>query len=378
MKLMQRVKKSILWRVLRKIRYLPNKWWLKKYEKKFDGKPFTTDIKKEIQELIKKRRNIYFRDEKTSKNIAENWKGEINKPQNLRYIENAVPVVLSSNEKFVSYTAVMLQSLLDNSNPQRKYHFILFERDFSEKTKYYLVNQISEFQHCSIDFINVTSAFNEIPIASPSYHFSIDTYSRLFVPYWLDCYQKVIYCDSDMIAKADIAELYDLDIQDRCIGVVVSKAGNYLFKRQNYSSILTSTPSYMFLDDWSCYFNAGLLIFNTEKFKEKLSYQDLFKFSIYFSNCYKNHYNDQDVLNLLLNKDDYFALPPEWNYEWHIPSENGQSYQASAPNTKIIHFTGNIKPWKDAPEIVNNSDALSYRNYAIKVPLYNIYINKID
>jgi lipopolysaccharide biosynthesis glycosyltransferase len=76
-------------------------------------------------------------------------------------------------------------------------------------------------------------------------------------------------------------------------------------------------------------------------------------------------FNDQDVLALLV-KDDYFSLPPEWNYTWR----SYKSYRIAKPGAKIIHFVTNIKPWKNEIEIENHPDALEYRNYAMKVPLY--------
>ena len=372
------LEKTALWHILRKIRLLPTEWRKRKYEKRFDGKPFTPSMQDEIKKIIKKRRDIYFHNEKTARKITDNWQGELKKPNGLRFIENAIPVVMSANENFVPYMAVMLQSLLDYSNPDRKYHFIIFERDFSDETKDYLIKQVAGFDHCKIDFVNTKGAFEEIPIASPKdFHFSIDTFSRLFIPYWLDNYPKVIYCDGDMIAKADIGELYDIDIQDSPMAASIATSVRMCFLKSNYTSLISSTPAYLLLKNWSQYFSGGLLVFNIHKFLKVISYQELFKFAIYFTNRYRKHYVDQDVLNFLI-KNEYFHLPQEWNYEWHYPSENGQSWQVNDPNIKIIHFSGNIKPWNNCPEMENNAIALSYREYAKSIPIYNERIELFD
>jgi len=363
MKLVKTIRKTFIWRILRNLKKYFKGFRIKKY----NGKTFTPDIQHEIQNIIRKDRMIYLCNEKTATDLANNWQGTMILPQNLRFIENAIPVVMTANEKFAPYTSVMLQSLLKYSNPQRKYHFIFFEYDFSNITKRYLQDQVSDFKHCSIEFINTKNILNNIPFSLSNAHFSIDIFSRLFIPYWLDKYPKVIYCDSDMIAKADISELYDLDIQNYCMGAVIDQGVNSALCNKNYSGAIyfSSPAAFMLLENWFRYINSGLLVFNTNKFKENIPYDNLFKFAIYYTNRYKNIFGDQDILSLLV-KDNYFVLPSEWNYCWA-----SFSFKDAGPNTKIVHFTSKIKPWKDYPEISNNIDALAYRDFAKTIPLYS-------
>jgi lipopolysaccharide biosynthesis glycosyltransferase len=326
----------------------------------------------DLRILIKNNPQIYFRDEETAKDITNNWNGTVQKPKNLRFVENAIPVVLSANDKFAPFSAVMLQSLLDNSNPQRKYHFIIFERNFSDKIKKCFISQVSEFPNCEIDFINMISILDDIPLVSKD-RLSIDTFSRLLIPFWFDEYSKVIYLDSDMIVKADIALLYDLDLQGYCLGTAVNQntIGNLNIK--NYFHIIRNA-TFLFIENWFSYINAGVLVFDTKKFTKEFPYCDFFKFAIYFCNRYAKHNEDQSILSISL-QDNYFALPPEWNYLWHAPRDNGQCFQVADSTVKIIHFASRVKPWHDNPLIANNPDAIAYRNYAMTVPLYAEYFN---
>jgi len=377
MELVQKIKDTALWQVLKKIkrmsyyafgkaRRLFQGGGLNDRLERFDGKIFTPAIQKKIKRQLKNRSDIYFHDEKTARNLAENWQGEIIRPQNLKFIENAIPVVMSANEYFAPYMAVMLQSLLDNSNPQRKYHFVLFEQNFSENTKIALMDQMLKFPYCEIDFINTESALDKIPIAcEPDAHFSIDTFSRFFIPYWLEKYPKVIYLDGDMLAKADIAELYDLDIQNNCMGAVLSPAVSTNVENRAYS-FFGSRPIFLYLDNWLRYIQAGVLVFDTGRFRERFSYSECFKLAIYYTNRHKRHFVDQDVLALLV-KEDYFVLPPEWNYSWYTPYTG---YRPARQDTKLFHYTTSVKPWKNLPEIANNWDVLAYRNYAKTVSLF--------
>ncbi|MCL2400031.1 MAG: glycosyltransferase family 8 protein [Defluviitaleaceae bacterium] len=377
MKLKQQIKKTNLGRILSKIKQslLNNyKLFTKRKLRKYDGKPLTPEIQYEIQKILKNMKLFYLHDEKTAQNLSAGWNGVVNKPENLRFIENAIPVVLSANNSFSPYLAVMLQSLLDYSNPQRKYHFIIFERDFTDETKKHLQNQVSSFSHCSIDFVSTTNAFTGIPIIPrKKSHLSLDTFARLFIPYWLDEYPKVIYCDSDMLAKADIAGLFDIDIHDYCMGAVLNRSVVNILSNNEYSSLI-STAAFSLLENWSRYIQAGLLVFDTAKFKNKISYQELFKFAIYYTNRYKKRKNDQDVISLLI-KDDYFILPEEWNYIWSRAPKDIIPIHETYPNIKIIHYITNKKPWLDSGVEYNAADSFFYINYAKNIPLYNFKNN---
>jgi lipopolysaccharide biosynthesis glycosyltransferase len=339
---------------------------IKRYEIKFNGKPLDA-VLDDIREVIRKRRDIYLRDEDVARKLADDWNGTVQKPQNLRFIENAIPVVLCVNENFAPYLAVMLQSLLENSNPRRKYHFMVFGRELSNKTQNYLANQTEQFSHCTIDFVDMSSMLDGIPLLAVN-HVSVDAYSRLFIPYWLDKYKKVIYLDSDMIAKADIAELYDLDIAPFPMGISVGGEAARCIEERRYGYFMKRSSVFMLLENWSRYINSGVLVFDTEKFIKKFPYREFFRFAIYFTNRYAKRLNDQDVLALLV-KDDYYVLPNDWNYSWSMRAQKGK-YLPAKPGTKIVHFTGGLKPWKKSPLINDNIDAIEYRKFALNVPLF--------
>jgi len=325
------------------------------------------DFLKLFIDKVKQSDIIYLNSEEEARAIADNWNGEIKQPE-LRFVEDAIPVVLCANGSYAPYLAVMLQSLLDFSNPERIYHFIIFERGFSEKTKQCLVEQVARFEWCEIDFVDVSGVFDGLLLNTVS-HFSVDAYSRLLIPYLIDKYKKVIYVDSDMVAKADIAELYDLNIQPFCLGATICQWFEANLEKKSYSCFLTASPVPMFLENWNNIFSSGTLVFDTQKFREKISYNDLFRSAIYLSNRYSKHLLDQDVLNLLV-KDDFFVLPPQWNYLWEQWSKNETQYSPAKPDTKILHFSSRVKPWKSNPKINNNPETLAYLEYARKIELF--------
>ena len=366
------LKKTLLWRGLRKLKYLFINIQNKKYNIKYNGKYLTPELKSDIQKSIKKSHYMYFKSERLANKLTDNWTGELNKPKNIKFIKDAVPVVMCANETFAPYMAVMLQSLLYFSNSQRIYHFIIFERGFSKKTEEKISNQVKKHENCFIDFIDVKDVFNEIPI-HPGSIWTIDTFLRLFIPYWLDDYPKVIYLDSDMIMKSDIGILYDIDIQAYCIGASIDVWLNAKLHINNKYYTCFKRPVFIFLEDWTRYFNNGVLIFNTEKFKKRISYHELFKFAIYYTNRYSVHVVDQDIFNYFF-KTDYYQLSTDWNYGWYRNEFGNQKYYASNEDSKIIHFVSSYKPWKDLQEINENIDTIAYRKFANTVPIFNDYM----
>ena len=96
------------------------------------------------------------------------------------------------------------------------------------------------------------------------------------------------------------------------------------------------------------YFNAGVLLLNLKKCRECFSFEELI--SILHEKRY--NYNDQDVLNIVLdgkvNLVDY-----EWNYQNNVDlflMKRPQIYEniygeVKRDSPQIIHFVSQNKPW---------------------------------
>lgn len=97
------------------------------------------------------------------------------------------------------------------------------------------------------------------------------------------------------------------------------------------------------------YFNSGVLLFDLEKARARLSMEEILR----LLNEHEYTYCDQDVLNMLF---DGRVLPLDvtWNYmtfiEEHLRSGNENSRQMfrdlGRTEPRIIHYVGSIKPWE--------------------------------
>ena len=335
-----------------------------------------SDRLKTISDTIQQKRlfaKMLHTDDATAHRIANSWDGVVKLPEyNLRAVPNAIPVVMASDNNFVPFLSVMLQSILDNANPNRIYHFYILQRGIAERSISIMQAQVNKFPNCKIEFIDVTNIFKTIPIRQIAGIWSLDTYSRLLLPYMFAEYPKVIYLDVDMLCQTDIAKLYDIDLQGKPLGAVYDSIIKYHFDNNNTNYIYNNSATVLLgLKDWR-QFNGGLEVFDTLRFREMISLDKLIRFTIWFTHRAEWFWVDQCVLNLLL-KENWFHLPKGWNAnEWNLIGNNivnndTDYYLNNWQSMEILHFNSQLKPWNSnmCYDICNH-----YRKYASNVQLY--------
>lgn len=151
------------------------------------------------------------------------------------------------------------------------------------------------------------------------------TFARLFAPQYLkDDFERILYLDIDILIVRDFSFLLDLEMSQTLAAVP-----------ENFDSMYKSFGTYDFP-----YFNAGILLINTQKWHEEKILeqcleviQDRGPF-----NC-----QDQDALNLVF-ENRWQVLPPTSNV---MVSSHDHSYDLPQLNfPAIVHFVGEHKPWK--------------------------------
>jgi lipopolysaccharide biosynthesis glycosyltransferase len=248
-----------------------------------------------------------------------------------------IPIIFSSNDFYVPYTSVMIQSILDNSNNLRLYKIYILHKDITEESSLLLRQQVERFTNFSLEFVNVSVFFEKLNLFIPE-KLTIETYFRLVIPYLLNEYDKVLFFDGDMICRVDVATLYDLDLQDNFIAAVRDIGlSQYYGKHHNYK-LYKIMYELRFPER---YFNGGLLLWNIKKFRDFITKQELFDLlgSRIWPIC------DQDMLNFLCNER-VLLLSYRWNFMSQninaLPVDLQNDYQKSSENPNIIHF----KPFK--------------------------------
>ena len=169
----------------------------------------------------------------------------------------------------------------------------------------------------------------------------ITTYDKVTIAELLPHHvRKVIWLDCDMLVLTDLTELWEnplgsdhaLAVPDALVGTVSSRFGIMRYAELG-------------LDGSEPYFNAGMLVIDTGKWRdssvarEAIKYLKAFRRSVFFW--------DQEALNVVL-AGKWAEIDSRWNWSAtldRISARNGASPVNGIKRDRIVHFNGNLKPW---------------------------------
>lgn len=292
---------------------------------------------------------------------------------------NAVAIALSANDFYVPYLSTLLMSIKEHVNSESCYDIMVMHRDISKHSQMMLTRMLSDYENISLRFFDVGRFHRKYENLFTRGHFVMETYFRLLMPDLMPEYSKVLYLDSDMIVKADVADLYNIDVKGYLLAAChdADTAGLYNGfepnKKYYMDNILKIHNPYE-------YFQAGTILFNLEEIRKTYSSDDMLRFAA----SYQWELLDQDVLNYLA-QGRYKAIDMAWNvmYDWEnirinqiisrAPKYLQDEYMCSRRNPKIIHYAGPTKPWS-YPFV---DYAVEFWYYARKTPYYEVIIRRM-
>ncbi len=247
-----------------------------------------------------------------------------------------IPIIFSTDHNFVMPTGVALTSLISTSKDESYEINILVADDVNDVDKHEL-SSIVENSRSKIRFISIGDIFDH---AYEVRGISKATYFRLLIPWLFPEYDKVIYCDGDVIFRGGLKELYDINLDNCYIGGVKDYFNAKNFKKHLHEIGL----------DWEKYINAGVLLINSKKQRAD-NLQS--KYQSHFNKKYE--YQDQDILNIVCkDKIKYISFiynfnPDKYKIFANVKPNLTQRYPDfnsldDLKRIKIIHYCGN-KPW---------------------------------
>lgn len=267
-------------------------------------------------------------------------------------IEKTIPIFFAVDNEYIPFLAVALKSLVDNSTKENKYEIRILYANVSEEDQ----NKIKKYEreNISIEFVDMQGYIKKIQdkLYTRDY-FSKATYFRLFLPELYPQYDKVLYLDSDIVIRSDIADLYNMDIGDNLIlgtpdGVIQNTD---VFK--DYAELVVG------VSDYRNYFNAGIIVMNLKELR-KFEFEKKFLYllgTIKFSVA-----QDQDYLNRLC-KGRVKLVDDSWD---RMPI-SGDTMQRD--KIHVVHYNLISKPW--------HFDNVLYEEYFWEYANKTEYIDKI-
>ena len=235
---------------------------------------------------------------------------------------NAVVIFMAANEEYVMPTAVAIQSIISNADPKKQYDIVVGNGGSLSSQKKL---QGLSTNNISVRTVYISDLLDNFNFDIFNKRYSMDTYSRLFIPELFKKYSKILWLDGDVIVLRDVSELFDIDIGDNYFGAARDIC------------VITSSD---FLDaskrlDWgnaSNYFQAGVMIWNIRKcVKDNM----MTRFIEAATGLKKFVFQDQDILNYIVRNGGIFHIPDNWNVQTCMPTSDPY----------IIHYSMATKPW---------------------------------
>lgn len=283
-----------------------------------------------------------------------------------------IPIILSTSNKFAPFAATAIQSILDCSSPQYNYDIICIEQELTAENKR-RIKAIRKRDNISIRTFKVS--FSEfLQKAELNEYISVETYFRLFFPYLLTEYKKVLWLDCDTVVQRDVSELFNIDIGNNLIGATRDYNATALLKGADpgYAQFCLDELN---IKDAYRYFQAGVLLMNLHAFRQAFSFDEMLNQT---QQC-QYPYGDQDILNKLCAERVYW-LDNCWNViadvqeymsnflRYWDPDKTYVDYQMAKRDPAIIHFAGPTKPWHSPM----NAMADRFWEACRKTPFYEI------
>lgn len=269
------------------------------------------------------------------------------------FAKNNIAIALSADDYYLPYIATLIGSIKFNASKKYNYDILVMHKNISDYGQKSTQRFLMDDKNFSLRFINVSSYGKKFERLFLRGHFTIETWFRLLMPEIFEKYDKILYLDSDMVANADVAELYRTNIEGFLLAAChdADTAGlynGYEPKKKEYMD------EALRLDSPYDYFQAGVILFNLAEFRREYSVKEMLRVAA------ERDWQllDQDVLNVLAkNRVKYVDM--SWNvmFDWRYirrkdiislaPKILSDEYDAAHADPKIIHYAGPDKPWND-------------------------------
>jgi lipopolysaccharide biosynthesis glycosyltransferase len=249
-----------------------------------------------------------------------------------------IHIALTFDDRYWAPAYTVMRSICLFTFRRKDVQFHLFHRTLTAEHRAQLETIVTEFgatQH----FYDIDNNAHFVSIASRARHnerLSNIVYARILFAEILPAeVARVLYLDCDMLVRAPIERLYDIDMRGFPLAAVPDYFAERIVSRRNLVD-----PRGIF-DVAMRYFNAGMLLIDMDKWRE-LAILDKFEAAI-ASGLLDRIYYDQDFLNLTF-RENWLELHQYWNL--HDPLPVHQQL-----NPYILHYTGEQKPWRIRPRV---------------------------
>ena len=297
------------------------------------------------------------------------------------YKDNLVAVTCQSSEYYAPFTSVTLQSIINNASRKYNYDIVIVTLDMTEQTAERICSLADEKNNITIRVINLMEYYKKYDvqkIAGSDNRFGGITICRLFYPEVFGNYTKIVSIEADMLFCADIADLYNTDLDGYYMGAVADIIAVYMYHSGfNHSYLKNAIDGFLELSEPEQYHNAGMMVFNLAEIRKDFTIQEMVDF-LKINHC---QLYEQDTFNHFF-RGRIYDLDLSWNFLIDTKGfvENGrkkyytklyEKYLEARKEPRMLHYATSYKPWdKVVCPFFSN-----WWNVAKMSPFYNQIVN---
>lgn len=246
-----------------------------------------------------------------------------------------ISVLCSADNNYAAYCGIMLTSLYESNKGNEIEVYLLTEGlKKKEEEKF---RQFEKRYNTTVNIITVGKEnFKHCPVREGD-HVSLTAYFRIACEELLpEDIHRILYLDCDIMVKCDLRPLWNTEIADRAMGVVLD---GWHIRNENRLSFKEKT-----------YFNSGVLLINLDFFRANQISKKCMDYIHDFPDRIILH--DQDVLNIICH-DNLRYLPLKYNFQTSflcIEKQYDNSlieeiHTSIKEGNLIVHFDAFPKPW---------------------------------
>lgn len=238
-----------------------------------------------------------------------------------------IALAFTMDGNYLPYLAVTLRSIIANRKRGNLDVLVLGDGISAERQQEW-GREFEQVEGLSIRFIEVGNLKEDTELKNfrKGTWLTVATCYRLFLPDMLPAYEKILYLDVDIVVRADLSELYNIDMGDAWLA-----AGRDWYSQQGFKPKHKAWLRKLGFEDWGNYVNGGVVLMNLGELRKSGLMMEMVKAAV----DPETVLFDQDALNAYCKGHVKF-LDRKWNFCFADEAGN---------DAAIIHYTGD-KPWK--------------------------------
>lgn len=254
-------------------------------------------------------------------------------------------IIYASNDAYAGHLAASMYSLLDNNRNIRNMDIYVLSVGMCGQFKEAL-KKIAESFNRKLLVAELGDLKERFDYPIDTRGFDISAMARLFAPRVLpESVGKALYLDCDTIVCRSIRPLYEMELGDRLVGMVMEPT---VYKEMKES---------IGMGKHEAYYNSGVLLMALDRWRKEDVTGRLLDF---YKSCQGRLFAcDQDTINGAL-KGRIKTLPVKYNYFTNYryfrystlcslcaayKEVGGEAYEEARRSPVILHYLGDERPW---------------------------------